>query len=365
MIFYFHRGNDPIWSYFHIFSSFSGGEKPPSYFPFNHSIRLMLDRLSTDGRSETSMMDRLSAREWLRMPESPSMDSYFFRNGRLFLGSKKPCFLFTCYEDDGKCEGWSYFHQSTHLGSGAYLLDRYRTLGLPEEATKAQVQGCWLCQNSNLKARWRISRLIELACTFTKDAFVSCLETFVNTHQQIEYIHSYSQNLAYLAMVQVVQEWFVRATSHFLQVTALPRQVTKAASRLRRKYAQDEAWTALLFSHVGGWFASELAADLSRKGSRCRHEIHSVPCPKIESTNAVLVTCQMTTKRTHKCPWNDHRIWAPWSTQVSSDTSNKGFLATSGDGQPVDHDQVVERVGETQLASKPLRVSQLNKAAFE
>lgn len=45
----------------------------------------------------------------------------FFPNGRLFLGSKKPCFLFTCYEDDGKCEGWSYFHQSTHLGSGAYL----------------------------------------------------------------------------------------------------------------------------------------------------------------------------------------------------------------------------------------------------
>ena len=250
-------------------------------------------------------------------------------------------------------------------GRGPTFLDRYRTLGLPEEATKAQVQGCWLCQNLNLKARWSISRLIELACTFTEDAFVSCLETFVNTHQQIEYIHSYSQNLAYLAMVQVVQEWFVRATSDFLQVTALPRQVTKAASRLRRKYAQDEAWTALLFSHVGGWFASELAADLSRKGSRCRHEIHSVPCPKIESTNAVLVTCQMTTKRTHKCPLNDHRIWAPWSTQVSSDTSNKGFLATSGDGQPVDHDQVVERVGETQLASKPLRVSQLNKAAFE
>lgn len=159
-------------------------------------------------------------------------------------------------------------------GRGPTFLDRYRTLGLPEEATKAQVQGCWLCHNSNLKARWRISRLIELACTFTEDAFVSCLETFVNTHQQIEYIHSYSQNLAYLAMVQVVQEWFVRATSHFLQVTALPRQVTKAASRLRRKYAQDEAWTALLFSHVGGWFASELAADLSRKGSRCRHSCH-------------------------------------------------------------------------------------------
>ena len=67
--------------------------KTPSYFPFNLSIRLMLDWLSTDGRSETSMMDRLSAREWLRMPESPSMDSWFFPKWSTFSGLQKIVFF--------------------------------------------------------------------------------------------------------------------------------------------------------------------------------------------------------------------------------------------------------------------------------